>query len=316
MNRTAEFLNIARKYADTNVPSDDSKTRRRNGNSNVDMAVSSDGNSKNDNTRRRNGNNNVDMAVTSDGNSKNDSKTRRRNGNNNVNMAVSSDSRTTRNGNSNVDMPISSDGDKMFYDVLCNKIANFNVSTNNYNGLLKREHEFFTLQKETTELFKIVELESNTDMRKHFDGIKKIILLRLADKHAEIQAKKRRFINKNIHLEPERPFVYLKAEGSRQLERENEMIMKETQSVDYRLRQTRKSLQEIKEIQYLINLNLSAQNETIDQIFSTSQNIGQNVRGSNRYLKLGKDRRRLLRRALFVWLLCISFVLMFLHINT
>lgn len=202
---------------------------------------------------------------------------------------------------------------KNFYDSVYQNIQNFNTNVATYTSLLKKEQEFNKLQRETIDLFKMIELESNNDLKMHFEGIKKIIMTKLADKNAEIQSKKRRFINKNIHLEPEKPFVYLNAHQDRNLEMENKMIMKETQSLDYQMKQTRKSLQEIKHIQDQINLNLNVQNESIDQIFNKSKSISENVKGGNKYLKMGKEKRRLIRRALFIWLLCISFILLFLH---
>ncbi|ELQ76477.1 SNARE protein Syntaxin 18/UFE1 [Trachipleistophora hominis] len=204
---------------------------------------------------------------------------------------------------------------KNFYDCVYQKIQDFNTNVATYTSLLKKEQEFNKLQRETVDLFKVIDLESNNDLKMHFEGIKKIIMTKLADKSADIQAKKRRFINKNIHLEPEKPFVYLNAHHDKNLEMENKMIMKETHSLDYQMKQTRKSLQEIKHIQDQISLNLNVQNESIDQIFNKSKSINENVKGGNKYLKMGKEKKRLLRRALFIWLLCISFILVFLHWN-
>lgn len=208
-----------------------------------------------------------------------------------------------------------SEKEETFYDKIYRKVLNFNVDVNTYTNFLKKEVEFNKLQKETVDLFKVVELESNDDLKMHFDGIKKIILTKLSDKKEEIEIKKKRFINKNIHLEPEKPFVYLTAHQDKKLEYENKMIMKETQSFDYQMKKTKKSLQDIKQIQDQISIHLNVQGETIDQIFNKSKNIGTQVKGANKFLKMGKERKRVMRRVLFIWLMCISFILLFLHLN-
>lgn len=210
----------------------------------------------------------------------------------------------------------SKDSEKMFYDDIYNKIKMFNIEVSSYTDILKKEQEFNELSNKTINLFKMIDLEINNDVKNHFEGIKNIILMELNEKNEKIQTKKRRFINKNIHLEPEKPFVYLNANQNKKLDKENQIIIKETQSLDFHMQQTQKSLQEIKQIQNQINLHLNVQNESIEQIYRRSKSTQTNIKDGNKYLKMGKEKKRLMRRAIFVWLLCLSFIILFLHFNS
>lgn len=202
-----------------------------------------------------------------------------------------------------------------FYDDITEKIDNFNTTTTSYTEMLKKEKEFSTLWTQTLQLFSKIELETNKDQRNFFDGIRAIIQLKLDNKNELIQQKKKRFINKNIELEPERPQIVLNTQKNSHFEAKNKQILKQDNKFDQAIERTKKYLLDIKQLQNQISSNLISQTESIDQIYQKSKQTHGNVKGTNKLLKKNKEKKRLMRRILVVWLLSLAFMMLYLHIS-
>ncbi|KRH91898.1 SNARE protein Syntaxin 18/UFE1, partial [Pseudoloma neurophilia] len=202
-----------------------------------------------------------------------------------------------------------------FYDDITRKIDNFDLTTTSYTEILRKEREFSTLWTQTLQFFAKIELDASSDQQNFFDGVRAIIQLKLDDKNEIIQQKKRRFINKNIELEPEKPKIVLKTQNNQNLDKKNKQILQQDNKFEQQLEKTKKYLLDIKQIQNRISSNLISQTESIEQIYRKSKNTHVNVKGTNKLLKTNKEKKRLLRRILFIWLLCLSFLMLFLHFS-
>lgn len=207
-------------------------------------------------------------------------------------------------------------GDKPFYDELTDKLDDLShVNPTSYTGILRLERDFNSLWSNTTNLFKKIQLESNGDEMAHFEGIKSILQVKLSNLSENIQEKKKRFINKNIVLEPEKPTIYLKTKRNDIMEKKNKEILETESAFDQVLKLTQKNLLEIKHIQNQISGHLVTQNENIEEIYKKNKSTFSNIKGSNKLLGKSKEKRRFMRRLTYIWLLCLSFLLIFLHFN-
>lgn len=203
-----------------------------------------------------------------------------------------------------------------FFDViianLCNVEANL-VVKKSYSQILALERNFNALVKESTELLNAIEMEGSCDETTHFEGIKQIIKLKVADIAIRIQKKKQNMISYSASLEPEKPILFAR-EGQPVFEEENQRLVERFRSRSTELSTTRKQLIEIESIQDLIKIHLTEQDERIDSIVSSTKSAKKSLTHSNTYFSKGRSAGSLTRRILFVFTLCASFVLAFSYV--
>ncbi|TBU00633.1 hypothetical protein CWI39_1623p0010 [Hamiltosporidium magnivora] len=207
-----------------------------------------------------------------------------------------------------------------FYDsflkdinILQNKIK----KSGRYEEILILDEAYTSLSHKISGLFQVIEIDTSLNEGLHFEGIKKILNNKLQSVQMLLQEKKSTFLSTTItDLEPEKPIIYKRIEDTSQLflmEEENKKIMESLTTVDYSLKKTRKRIMDIQSIQDIIGLHLYAQDERIDCIIDTTSDTKKNVIGSKSFLDKNKAMGKAIRRIVFIILLCLSFVLLFLH---
>lgn len=201
---------------------------------------------------------------------------------------------------------------KRFYDEILEKIEKFEISSLNYSTILKNEEKFLNLVKKLENLFLKIKID-NKNLKLHFDGIKENIEIKIYDKLEMIKKNKKKFLNKNLILEAEKPKIILENqiyEKNFEFKNENKKILK-----DKKIEKFKQNLEEIQILQKKIKFNLICQNESIENIYLKSKNIKKDLNLGNKMLRLSKDKKRLFRRFLHVWLLCLAFLLLFVHFD-
>ncbi|AFM97974.1 hypothetical protein EHEL_030770 [Encephalitozoon hellem ATCC 50504] len=201
-----------------------------------------------------------------------------------------------------------------FYDTINSRIEKIEAQlgrTPSYREILKIEEEFNTLSLESQQTLDMVSVEGTNDLILHFEGVKKIILMKLQGVERRLRALKDSKIGMNIDLEPERPHVFRNVEEVQMMEEENKKLVEGYNIEGYRL--TRRRLLEVEALQDTIFQHLVLQDERIDSIVDLTSKAGKYVSGSSKALGRIGDSGRFLRRFLFILLLCLSFVLLFLH---
>lgn len=205
-------------------------------------------------------------------------------------------------------------GSESFCDTINSKIEKIEARLRkslSYREILKVEEEFSILSLETQQTLDIISVEGSSDLVLHFEGIKRIIPMKLQGVEKRLRALKDSKIGTNIDLEPERPQVFRNVEEVQVMEEENKKLVEGYNMEGYRL--TRRRLLEVEALQDTIFQHLILQDERIDNIIDLTSKAGTYVSGGNEALGRITNSGRFLRRFLFILLLCLSFVLLFLH---
>lgn len=199
--------------------------------------------------------------------------------------------------------------EERFYHTLYNDIVHLTTKldrTNSYKNILSLEEDIASLEAKTNNILDSIELNGSTDMQMHFQGIKQILNSKLLKLSKKLTRNKSEANFSGIELEPEKPKNFKNTNQNMVLEQENRNIM-QNQSYD----QAKKQLLKIEQIQKTINEHLVLQDERIDDVCKLT---GQT---SEIYSKIseGEDfsSGSFFRRAGSILLLCLSFVLLFLH---
>lgn len=205
--------------------------------------------------------------------------------------------------------------EERFFDSIVGRmdaIAGALKDKRSYGQVLASERELGMLARESSTLLDMIEVEGADDEVLHFRGIKDIINLKMASLALKIQQKKQSFITYSANLEPERPAVFAQSTLP-VFEEENKKLVERFKAETSELTIARRRLLEIEALQDLINIHLCEQNERIDTIALSARSAKQNINRSNAYFMKSRHAGRLMRRVLFIFLLCISFVLLNTH---
>lgn len=202
------------------------------------------------------------------------------------------------------------DGNKeSFYNTLNNGILEISEKlskTGSFRAILGLEEDFCGLQRKTSAILDSTKIEGPGDLAMHYEGIKYILNARLLEVSRKIRKAKTRVSILDSELAPERPESFRRVNTSLVLEQENHRI---TADQDYEV--ARQRLLKIEAVQKAINENLMIQDERIDNICTTTGSTGMiydKIAGDDSF-----DSGSFVRRAVFIVLLCLSFVLLFLH---
>lgn len=225
-------------------------------------------------------------------------------------------------------LPIQSDLElpktTLFYETLyfsIVEIASKSLALTSFNSLSKLEKELLELQERSNKLLNSIDLLDNSDLTKHFDGIKFVLNSQFKKARRKIKSGKDKILNKDIELKPEKakprrhaiseePIYEQKADNifeMQQLEQENIRIVEQSQ-----YEETRQRLISIETVQIAINENLIIQDERIDAIIDTNKSTIKDYDDMNR--DFNNDKGSIFRRILFNIIICLSFILLFLHI--
>lgn len=179
-------------------------------------------------------------------------------------------------------------------------------SARSYKSMLIIEDEATKLEQKILSILGSIDLNSSEDLTSHFEGIKQILSSQLLKLKRFLTKKKIASQNLAVELEPEKPKSYKQSNKSEMLEQENKKII---ENQDYEL--TKMKLLKIEQVQKAINEHLLVQDERIDSVCAITGST------SKIYEKLseGEDfsSGSFFRRASTILLLCLSFVLIFLH---
>lgn len=199
-----------------------------------------------------------------------------------------------------------------FYDNIYRKLLKIETSldeTVRYIDVLVQEEKYLKILNEIKDLFQILELDANEDEEMHYNGIKAILNLKLNMLKHKIKTKKKYTGKVRIELEPEVPKNYTNTSHDSLLQKEHERILEKVDTYQ----STRQRVLDIQQIQDLIGVHIEAQNERIDVIQLNTQKASTNVKGAQAYVD--GNGGRALRRFLFIFILCMTFVLCFLHMQ-
>ncbi|KAF7682753.1 hypothetical protein TCON_2032 [Astathelohania contejeani] len=206
---------------------------------------------------------------------------------------------------------------ELFYDTMYNSIVviekKLNSGLKSYNQVLALEEEYNKLAGEITTVIDGISLEVTSNESDHYEGVKNILRYRLSVLALKLLRLKDKFMYQKIELEPENPVVFKEMPSQELMMEEENKHLTKTYS-ENALVSTRRRILEIQEIQDTIGLHLAQQNERIDLMIRSSGQTKKNIKGSIRYIDKGGDARKLIRRILFIFLVCISFVLLFIHL--
>lgn len=201
---------------------------------------------------------------------------------------------------------------ELFYVTFSNRISfvtNKLANATTYRAVFSAEEEFAQLQKDITGILSAIELAGPADLQHHYAGIKAILAQKLVATGKLLQNTKNKINAVDLDIAPERPTRFRETThqtGSQLLERENKRI---TTNQEYEVAQAH--LHRIESVQKAINENLVLQEERIDSICTTTGQTTEVYKN----LSEGDDFEAgsFLRRALLIILLCLSFVLLFIH---
>lgn len=201
-----------------------------------------------------------------------------------------------------------------FYDSIYNKICKLQhtlLRQQKYIDILVIEENYNNILKDTKTLLNMLEIDTNDDERIFFEGVQKIINLKLNELKNTIKSKKKDSMSLKIELQPEKPknVAPRNSKYDQLMEEENRKLVERL--VDTSIQKTRKRVAEIQSIQNLIGIHIAAHDERIDNIELDTKKSLKNVKLTNKFV--GKNGGKMARRILFLFLICISFVLLFLH---
>jgi syntaxin 18 len=198
---------------------------------------------------------------------------------------------------------------RRFYDEIYSNIQDigYNASkASNYKILLGLEKELNGLIMKSTGLLDSMAMTGSEDLKIHFEGIKVIINRKIVETSKYLEARKTKLSNVEIELEPQRPTSFKKISENQLLEQESRNIV---ESMQYEA--TRQRLLKIEAVQKAINENLLLQDERIDSVCASNSTTGDiyNKLSNNTSITNGS----VFKRAAFTIILCLSFVLIFVH---
>ncbi|KAM0679248.1 hypothetical protein BDAP_000115 [Binucleata daphniae] len=213
-------------------------------------------------------------------------------------------------------LPYKSTKKDTFYNSLYNNLENMRNSLKKkkkYVDVLVLEEKYTKLLAEMQLLFKAISIESNNDEKLHFEGVKAILNLKLNQTNKLIKIAKKESMKLKIELEPEmyKPVKKENHETNLQMEEENKKILQKY--ADTSIQATRRRVVEIQEIQNLIGMHIEAQDERIDNVKVDTKKAQEHIKLSKKYV--GKGQGRIIRRFLSIFILCLSFVLLFLYFH-
>lgn len=193
--------------------------------------------------------------------------------------------------------------EEIFYNL---KDLEYKISrTNNYKSLLIIDRELGELIRKSTNLLDSMKISKDSkDLELHFEGIKVIINRKIFEVSKKLNEMKNN--STKIELEPQRPISFKKVVENQFLEQESKNIVESAQ-----YEETRQRLLKIETVQKAIHENLLLQDERIDNICISQSSTGEI------YEKLKDDTTitngSIFKRAAFTIILCLSFVIVFLH---
>lgn len=199
-----------------------------------------------------------------------------------------------------------------FYHTIHKKLDKIDTSldeTSRYIDVLVQEEKYIKILHEIKDLFQILEMDMNKDESMVYDGIKAILNIKLNILKNKIKTKKTSSGRVKIELEPEVPQFYAQSSHDSLLQKEHEKILEKVDT----FQSTRQRVLDIQQIQDLIGVHIEAQNERIDMIQVDTHKATENIKNTQGYVN--NDGGKVLRRFLFVFILCMTFVLCFLHVQ-
>lgn len=200
-----------------------------------------------------------------------------------------------------------------FFDTTLSKIVKLESEikkVRTYKGVLLIEQSMFELNKDP--VF-IVELEGTPSEIEHFKGVQEILKRKLRNIFLQAGEKKKGLLEEKVtDLAPERPTktVELEQHNSILQEENSELLAKFTSA---EIQTTRRRLIEIEKLQDAIKTELELQNERIDLISRSTKDAGKTLGKANQ--QIDGNNRRLMRRVLFLFIICLSFVLAIAHFH-
>lgn len=200
--------------------------------------------------------------------------------------------------------------EQKFYEELYSKLREISQKANRpvtHKAILLLDQEFSEFIKKTSVLLESIKINGEQDIKANFEGIKFIINCKMAQVSKEISISKTKVSNMAIELEPERPINLKKVNENLLYEQENRVILETTQ-----YEATKQRLLKIEVVQRAIQENLLIQDERIDGICTS------NSATSSLYETLLGDEDfyngSFIKRSAFTILICLTFVLIFLHL--
>ncbi|KAF9764834.1 hypothetical protein NGRA_0214 [Nosema granulosis] len=204
---------------------------------------------------------------------------------------------------------------KVFYDSILEDIRDISKKINNkltYSTILKLEDEIQNLVGNTTRTLGVLDLQGSKDEVCHFEGVKKILMMKLGQCKSSLEKIKKSKMGLDLELAPERPEIFREVKDVSHLEQVNLEIVENSTLEGYRL--TRQRLLEIESIQDTINEHLQIQDERIDDVIGRTGEVHKSISLSKDLVEKGSMNSRFIRRFLFVLFLCLSFLILFLHL--
>jgi len=214
------------------------------------------------------------------------------------------------------------------------EICNKSSRVSSYKSLLLLDEELQKLRQKSDLLLGSIQIEGTADAKAHFEGIKHIMGNMVVKAVKQIEISKNKLIGNTIDLEPEISKSFKKgssktekgynlnneelsaveqikasktSEEFQALEQENRRIIEHSQYED-----TRQRLLKIEAVQRAINENLLIQDERIDSICIENDKTGKTFQDINSFGGLGHG--SMLKRIIFVMIMCFTIVLLFLHV--
>lgn len=173
-------------------------------------------------------------------------------------------------------------------------------------ALLVLEEDLAQVQAKTAHILDSVRVTGPPDLAEHYAGIKQILSHRIARLSREMKKSKAQLCAVDAEIAPEKPRDFVHVAGDVLLEQENRRIVEHQDYENARLR-----LQSIEAVQRAISENLMIQNERIDSICHTSIDTEETCGKIAGYDGYGGG--SLVRRAVLIIILCLIFVILFLH---
>ncbi|KAM0681401.1 hypothetical protein GINT2_000603 [Glugoides intestinalis] len=194
--------------------------------------------------------------------------------------------------------------EQMYMDL--QDISSKAARSTSYKTLLLLDNELNVFVKKCTDLFDNVSISGSEDMQAHFEGVKYIVNREILETSKELAASKKKAMNVEVELEPQKPQSFRKVTDNQLYEQETKRIV---ESAQYEI--TRQRIQKIEAVQKAIQENLLLQDERIDNISMT------HTETTKVYDKLSTDdvshNGSFFRRTAFTIIMCLSFVLLFVH---
>ncbi|ELA41688.1 uncharacterized protein VICG_01321 [Vittaforma corneae ATCC 50505] len=176
-----------------------------------------------------------------------------------------------------------------------------------YKTLLVLDKELNELVLKNTTLFDSLKITGTEDLQMHFDGIKLIISKKIAETSKYLASRKANSASLEIELEPQRPVSFKKVVENQILEQESRSIV---EAMQYEA--TRQRLLKIEAVQKAIHENLMLQDERIDSICTCQSSTDELYSKLNSEISIANG--SFFKRAAFTIILCLTFVLIFVHI--